>query len=350
MASKSFNYKNYFVKIIVTVLLLTSVIAIIGYYKFLAPSVKNVEVNDPYVYIPTGSNFDYVLAVLEKKKLINKVSDFKWLAKQMNYVDRIKPGKYKLHNGMSNKEMIDLLRSGRQEKVMIAINNIRKVDGLALLLSSKLEADSASIVNLFNDSIYLNQYDFNTYNSISVVIPNTYEFYWNTNAQQFFERMLIEYKKFWTDNRLKRANELGLDSKEVSIVASIVEKETRKKDEKPILASIYLNRLNKGWKLEADPTLVYAADDFTINRVLNIHKKIESPYNTYLNFGLPPGPICTPSIETIDAVLNCKKSNYMFFCAREDFSGYHNYAVTYNEHLRNARLFQTALNKRGITK
>ncbi len=350
MASKSFNYKKYFFGIIVMVLLLTSVIAIIGYYKFLAPSVKNVEVNDPYVYIPTGSNFAYVLAVLEKKKLVNNVSDFKWLAKQMNYVNRIKPGKYKLHNGMSNKEMIELLRSGRQEKVLIAINNIRKVDGLALLLSSKLEVDSASIVKLFNDSIYLRQYDFNTYNSISVVIPNTYEFYWNTNAQQFFERMFVEYKKFWTDNRLKMANKLGLDSKKVSIVASIVEKETRKKDEKPILAGIYLNRLNKGWKLEADPTLVYAADDFTISRVLNIHKKIESPYNTYLNFGLPPGPICTPSIETIDAVLNCKKSNYMFFCAREDFSGYHNYAVTYNEHLRNARLFQAALNKRGITK
>jgi len=350
MASKSFNYKNYFVGIIVMVLLLTSVIAIIGYYKFLAPSVKNVEVNDPFVYIPTGSNFSYVLAVLEKKKLINNVSDFKWLAKQMNYVDRIKPGKYKLHNGMSNKEMIDLLRSGHQEKVIIAINNIRKVDGLALLLSSKLEVDAASIVKLFNDSIYLRQYDFNSYNSISVVIPNSYEFYWNTNAKQFFERMLVEHKKFWTDNRLKKANEIGLDSKEVSIIASIVEKETRKKDEKPILAGIYLNRLKKGWKLEADPTLVYAANDFTIKRVLNIHKKIESPYNTYLNFGLPPGPICTPSIESMEAVLNCQKSNFMFFCAREDFSGYHNYAVNYNEHLRNARLFQAALNKRGITK
>jgi UPF0755 protein len=162
--------------------------------------------------------------------------------------------------------------------------------------------------------------------------------------------MLKEYKKFWTANRLKMASDLGLDPKQVSVVASIVEKETRQKEEKPILAGIYLNRLEQGWKLEADPTLIYAANDFTIKRVLNVHKQIVSPYNTYLNFGLPPGPICTPSIESIDAVLNRKKSDYMFFCAREDFSGYHNYAATYGEHKRNARIFQAALDRRGIKK
>ncbi len=350
MSTKSFNYKKYFVIIIVMVTLGTSFLGIMAYLKFLSPVVRNIDVNDPFVYIPTGSDFTDVAAILKKKKLIDNVNDFSWLAKQMKYVNNIKPGKYKLHNGMSNKEIIQLLRAGRQEPVKMSINNIRKLDGLALLISSKLEADSNSVVELFSDSNYLSQHGFNIYNSIGVIIPNTYEFYWNTSAEEFFERMLKEYKKFWSDDRLKMADDLGLDPKQVSVVASIVEKETRQNDEKPILAGIYLNRLNQGWKLEADPTLVYAANDFTIKRVLNVHKQIKSPYNTYLNFGLPPGPICTPSIESIDAVLNRKKTDYMFFCAREDFSGYHNYAVTYVEHMRNARVFQSALNRRGIKK
>jgi UPF0755 protein len=350
MSAKSFNYKRYFLIIVVMVALGTSFLGIVAYFKFLSPVVRNIDVNDPFVYISTGADFTDVAAILKKKKLIDNINDFTWLAKQMKYVNHIKPGKYKLHNGMSNKEIIALLRAGRQESVKLSINNIRKLDGLALLVSSKLEADSNAVVKLFNDSIFLSQHGFNTYNAISVIIPNTYEFYWNTSAEEFFERMLKEYKKFWTANRLKMANELGLDPKQVSVVASIVEKETRQRDEKPILAGIYLNRLTQGWKLEADPTLIFAANDFTIKRVLNIHKQINSPYNTYLNFGLPPGPICTPSIESIDAVLNRTKSNYMFFCAREDFSGYHNYAATYNEHQRNARMFQAALDRRGIKK
>jgi len=350
MSAKSFNYKKYFIVIVVMVTLGTSVLGIIAYLKFLSPVVRNVDVNDPYVYIPTGADFTDVSAILIKKKLIDNINDFTWLAKQMKYVNHIKPGKYKLHNGMSNKEIIEMLRAGRQTSVNLSINNIRKLDGLALLVSSKLEVDSNSIVKLFNDSVFLSQHGFNTHNAISIIIPNTYEFYWNTSAEEFFDRMLKEYKKFWTANRLKMASDLGLDTKQVSVVASIVEKETRQKDEKPILAGIYLNRLEQGWKLEADPTLIYAANDFTIKRVLNVHKQIVSPYNTYLNFGLPPGPICTPSIESIDAVLNRKKSDYMFFCAREDFSGYHNYAATYGEHKRNARIFQAALDRRGIKK
>ncbi|MFN5346634.1 MAG: endolytic transglycosylase MltG [Bacteroidota bacterium] len=350
MSSKSFNYKKYFIVIIVMVTLGTSFLGIIAYLKFLSPVVRNVDVNDPYVYIPTGADFTDVSAILKNKKLIDNINDFTWLAKQMKYVNHVKPGKYKLHNGMSNKEIIEMLRAGRQTSVNLSINNIRKLEGLALLVSSKLEADSNSIEKLFNDSLFLSQHGFNTYNAISMIIPNTYEFYWNTSAEEFFDRMLKEYKKFWTANRLKMASDLGLDPKQVSVVASIVEKETRQKDEKPILAGIYLNRLEQGWKLEADPTLIYAANDFTIKRVLNVHKQIVSPYNTYLNFGLPPGPICTPSIESIDAVLNRKKSGYMFFCAREDFSGFHNYAETYSEHKQNARLFQAALDRRGIKK
>ncbi|MEN9331681.1 MAG: hypothetical protein RLZZ94_771, partial [Bacteroidota bacterium] len=190
MSAKSFNYKKYFIVIIVMVTLGTSFLGIIAYLKFLSPVVRNVDVNDPYVYIPTGADFTDVSAILKKKKLIDNINDFTWLAKQMKYVNHIKPGKYKLHNGMSNKEIIEMLRAGRQTSVNLSINNIRKLDGLALLVSSKLEVDSNSIVKLFNDSVFLSQHGFNTYNAISIIIPNTYEFYWNTSAEEFFDRML----------------------------------------------------------------------------------------------------------------------------------------------------------------
>ncbi|MEN9332000.1 MAG: hypothetical protein RLZZ94_1090, partial [Bacteroidota bacterium] len=181
---------KYFIVIIVMVTLGTSVLGIIAYLKFLSPVVRNVDVNDPYVYIPTGADFTDVSAILKKKKLIDNINDFTWLAKQMKYVNHIKPGKYKLHNGMSNKEIIEMLRAGRQTSVNLSINNIRKLEGLALLVSSKLEVDSNSIVKLFNDSVFLSQHGFNTYNAISIIIPNTYEFYWNTSAEEFFDRML----------------------------------------------------------------------------------------------------------------------------------------------------------------
>jgi UPF0755 protein len=232
----------------------------------------------------------------------------------------------------------------------LSINNIRKLDGLALLISSKLEADSNSVVELFNDSNYLSQHGFNTHNAISIIIPNTYEFYWNTSEEEFFDRMLNEYKKFWTANRLKMASDLGLDTKQVSVVASIVEKETRQTDEKPIIAGIYLNRLEQGWKLEADPTLIYAANDFTIKRVLNVHKQIVSPYNTYLNFGLPPGPIAMPDVDAVDAVLNAEKHDYIYFCANVEKFGYHVFASTYEQHQVNAKKYADWMNKQGTNR
>ena len=181
-------------------------------------------------------------------------------------------------------------------------------------------------------------------------IPNTYEFYWTTTAEVFMQRMNTEYLKFWSESRKAKAAELGYSPEEISILASIVEKETNKNDEKPAIAGVYLNRLKYNWRLQADPTVVYAWGDFSIRRVLNLHKRIDSPYNTYVYYGLPPGPICIPSIASIDAVLNRQDHNYLFFCAKDDFSGYHVFAATNAQHAINANKYRKALDDRNIRK
>jgi UPF0755 protein len=203
---------------------------------------------------------------------------------------------------------------------------------------------------LLNDPDYVKKFGFTTENIISMFIPNTYEVYWDIPAEKFMERMNKEYTSFWTDQRKARLKAIGLTQLQAITLASIVEKESNKNDEKPDIAGVYMNRYKQGWLLQADPTLVYAMGDFTIKRVLNAYKKIDSPYNTYKYAGLPPGPICLPSISSIDAVLNYRQHNYMYFCAREDFSGYHNFAVTMNEHLVNAARYQQALDRQGIMK
>ncbi len=204
-------------------------------------------------------------------------------------------------------------------------------------------------MGLMKNETFLKSYGFDSDNCMALFIPNTYEFYWNTSSKMFVERMASEYKKFWNpSSKSRRLLKLNFTQTQVSVLASIVEQETSKNDEKRHIAGVYINRYKKGWKLEADPTLIFAVGDFTIRRVLNIHKEIDSPYNTYLYTGLPPGPICIPSISAIDAVLNYEKHEYMFFCAKDDFSGYHSFAKNYSDHLLNARRFQNELNRRKI--
>ena len=241
-----------------------------------------------------------------------------------------------------------MLKSGQQEPVKVVFNNIRLKEQLAGVISKQIEADSLSITKLLSDKEYLSALGLTPENSVSLFIPNTYEFYWNTSAKGFIERMQKEHNRFWNERRRTILNRTGLNITEVIILASIVEQETKKNDEKPIVAGVYLNRLRKNWNLEADPTLIFATRDFSAKRVLNIHKEVDSPYNTYRNRGLPPGPICIPSIASIDAVLNYKEHQYMFFCAKDDFSGYHSFARTYQEHLVNARRFHNELNRRKI--
>jgi peptidoglycan lytic transglycosylase G len=315
------------------------------YRKIFAPNVFPKEI---YLDIPTGSNYVNVLTVLIEKNIVKNKSSFDWLARKMKYDKNIHPGHYKLTPGMNNKELITLLRSGKQTPVHLIFNNIRLPVELASEVSNTIEADSISIISLLNDDVFLKQFGFNSQNCLAMFVPNTYEFYWNTPAKKFMERMSKEYRTFWNPSRKMKAKSLGLTQAQVSVLASIVEQETHRDDEKPIISGVYLNRYKKGWKLEADPTLVYALGNFTVQRVLSQYKEIDSPFNTYMYAGLPPGPICLPSIASIDAVLNYSKHEYFYFCARDDFSGYHSFAKTYAEHLVNAKRFQKELNRRKI--
>ncbi len=318
------------------------------YKEFLKPNVQLVKPKQPYLYIPTGSTFEDVVKILTQQNLLLNEKTFRWTAERMKYTTGIKPGKYLLKPKMNNKELITLLRLGEQTPVLVIFNNIRTKDQLAQKVAEQIEAPSSAILNLLNDRDYARQLGFTPENILSLFIPDTYEFYWNTSADRFIKRMKTEYNKFWTDSMRQAAKNIGFKPTEVSVLASIVQQETNKADEKSLIAGVYINRYHKGWRLEADPTLVFALGDYSVNRVLNAYKQIDSPYNTYMYGGLPPGPICLPTIASLKAVLNYTKHNYMYFCARDDFSGHHSFAATYDQHLANAHRFQKALNKRGI--
>ncbi|MBL4624510.1 MAG: endolytic transglycosylase MltG [Flavobacteriales bacterium] len=301
-------------------------------------------------YIPTGSSFDEVANLLYEQGIILNRSSFIWVGEYMKYNTNVKPGRYLITSGLNNKQLVKLLRSGKQVPVLLTFNNIRLRNELAGAVAKQIEADSASISAIFEDTELHKKYGFDRETFFTMFIPNTYEFKWNTSTEQFVQRMATEYKAFWNEDRKAKAKKLRLGQSEVSTLAAIVQKETAKGDEKPIVAGVYHNRIKKGMKLEADPTLIYAIGDFTIRRVLNRYKKVESPYNTYMYKGLPPGPICLPEISSLDAVLNRVEHEYIFFCAKEDFSGYHNFASTYSQHKVNARKFHKAMNKAKIYK
>jgi peptidoglycan lytic transglycosylase G len=330
------------------VIISTGITAYTFYKKVFYPNITTDKDSTDVFYIPTGSSFNDVLRILRDNRILNNEASFRWVAERMNYPSRILPGKFVVEKDMSNRELLIMLRSGRQQPVKVTFNNIRTVQQLASVISGQLEADSSAITGLLANSEFLKQFNVTPENALSLFIPNTYEFYWNTSAKGFIERLAEEHQQFWNPKRLQKAAEINLSPVQVSVLASIVEQETNKNDEKPLIAGVYMNRYHMGWKLEADPTLIYAAQDFTIQRVLNIHKEIDSPYNTYMYQGLPPGPICLPSISSLKSVLNYEKHNYMFFCAKDDFSGYHAFARTYNQHLINARKFQRELNRRNI--
>jgi UPF0755 protein len=282
--------------------------------------------------------------------LIIHRNNFEWWADMKGYPNRILPGHYLIRHGLSNDELINLLRSGSQTPVNVTFNNLRNIYQLAGVVAQQIEADSATILESVQSVSLMNRTGLDSANIKTLFIPNTYEFYWNTTGEGFVKRMEEEYARFWTDVKQARAASLGMTPAQVTTLASIVEKETNKNDEKAAIAGVYINRIRSGWRLQADPTVVYAIGDFNIRRVLNKHKKFESPYNTYLHLGLPPGPICIPSIASIDAVLNYEDHNYLFFCAKDDLSGYHVFARTNAEHRRNANRYQDALDARKIYK
>ncbi len=317
------------------------------YLKYFGP---NVTDNTEYLYIKTGSDFDDVYETIRKDEIVKDSVSFLNAANNMDYPGSVKPGRYLLKQGMSNRSFINMLKAGNQEPVKISFQNVRLKQTLAGMVAKKLETDSASIGSLLDSASFVGKYGFNTDNVYTMFIPNSYELYWNTSAEKFFIRMHDEYQKFWTPERKARAAKIDLSPIQVSILASIVDGEALMDKEMPTIAGLYMNRLKKGMKLEADPTVIFAANDFTIRRVLNKHLRISSPYNTYMNTGLPPGPISMPSINAVDAVLNYATHDFIYMCAKEDFSGYHNFATNLAQHSINARKFQQALNARNIKK
>ena len=325
-----------------------------GYYAYRMYSrmmVSNVDTADRehvYVYIPSGSTYRDVIEVMINSESIVDIESFKWACSRMGYPHSVKAGRYRLRNGMTNRELVNMLRAGLQTPVRVTFTGFRTPEQLAQRISRQLELDSADLVNAFRSEEVAQQYGFTPETFIAMFVPNTYEFFWNTSVNGFFERMKREYEAFWTPERDRKAQESGLGRIGVVTIASIVEEETVRVDERPKIAGVFINRLNRGTPLQACPTVKFALNDFTIRRVLTHHLSVESPYNTYKHKGLPPGPINAPSISSVDAVLNYEKHGYYFFSANPDFSGYHVFAKTLDEHNRNAREYQRALNQQRI--
>ena len=316
-------------------------------FSFYGPHVKSFTPRS-LVFIPDSSEYSAAMDSVEKNLIIGNTRVFKWLARKKHYPALVKPGKYVFSGSLSYIKLINILRSGRQATVKITFSNIRTLNEIAGRAGGKIEADSLQILEFITNPDNFKVDGFTKENVISVFIPDTYEFFWNTSANGFYSRMLREYHKFWNRDRLAKAGEKNLTPVEVSILASIIDDEVSKPDEKARIAGVYLNRLKRGIPLQACPTIKYALNDFTITRVLKKYLDVDSPYNTYRHKGFPPGPIGCPSAESIDAVLNAEKSDFLYFAAKADFSGYHNFSRTLAEHNRYAEQYQRELDKRKI--
>lgn len=333
--------------VLLIVVLLGAIAGLVGYQMFMGSNVTDAE---EYLYVNTGDSYADVLTKLEKGNVLKNKSYFDYTAKLMDYPEAVKAGRYKLEEGMTNRELIGKLRGGYQDAVKFRFENIRLKNDFAGILGNAFEADSTAFASILNNEEVAQKYGFTSDNFFGMFIPNTYEIYWNTSPDKIIARFHDEYNKFWTTERLEKAKALDMTPQEVSTLAAIVKGEALHRQEMPEIAGLYLNRLQKGILLQADPTVIFANNDFTIRRVLNKHLTIDNPYNTYRYKGLPPGPIMLPSIASIDAVLNYAKHDYIYMCAKDDFSGYHNFAKTMAEHLVNARKFQRALDERNIKK
>ncbi|RZA02151.1 MAG: endolytic transglycosylase MltG [Sphingobacteriaceae bacterium] len=319
---------------------------IIFYYlRYFGP---NVTDNEKYLYIHTGAGYDEVYKTIREEGIVKDTATFNWAAHNMKYTGKVKPGKYRLTPGMGNRKFINMLLAGNQEPVQLSFRGLRLKEQFAEFVAKNLEPDSAAIMQLLDSAAFVQQYGFTTDNVYSVFLPDSYEIYWNTTPEKFFKRMYDQYEKFWTPEKKQKAAAINLSPVQVSVLASIVDAEALHDDEMPTIAGLYLNRLRKGQKLQSDPTVIFAKKDFTIKRVLNRDLITNSPYNTYMYVGLPPGPIMMPSLNAINAVLDYKKSDYIYMCAKADGSGYHAFAVNEAEHRVNARRFQEYLNQRNI--
>lgn len=336
-------------KILIPLIIFSTILTTGSVYTYQMLYSPNFLINaeDKFIIIEENTDFNELIKKLEDDTLINDILSFSFLSKLMEYQENIKIGAYKVKMNMSNYEMITMLRSGNQTPIKLTFTYARKIEDLAEKITKKLKMSKDDLLNYLNENI--NNYNgFKKTDIISIFLPDTYEVYWNISPEKLTNKMYSEYKKFWNEERLSKLDKINLNQKEAIVLASIVASESRMLDEADRIAGLYINRLNRNMRLQADPTLIFAANDFTIRRVLNKHKKIKSPYNTYIHRGLPPGPIRLVSKKYIDAVLNYEKHNYIYMCAKEDFSGYHAFATNLSDHNRNAKKFQIALNMRKI--
>lgn len=328
-------------KIILTVAAATVIlVGILAYFKFFAApsSPANQRPKEVFVKVPTGATFEQVLDTLKAYNLVKDEAGFTWLAESLQYKKTpMRSGRYKVTPGWSAVQLIRHLRSGGQAPVKVILNNERLLEEVAAKVAGFIEPDSATFMGLFQNQAYLDSIGYTQESLMSVFIPNTYEFYWNTSARKFMDKMIKENKAFWSKNgRLAKAESLGLTQLQAYTLASIVEKETIRNEEKKRIAGVYYNRYKIGMRLQADPTLVFATRDFEARRVTNYHKEFDSPYNTYQNVGFPPGPITMASIASIDAALEPEGHEYLYFCARPDGSGLHDFSITLEAHNQNA--------------
>lgn len=312
---------------------------------FFFPNVQNKTAQS--LYIPQHTTYSQLLNSLEENKILKSEFTFTIASKLMLYKD-ILPGKYVFYPSENNFNMILTLRKGQHYPVKFTFNNVRTKEKFVERVGDRFLFSSEELASVLNDSQFLANYNLTPENSLAIFIPDSYEFYFDITAKEFFDKMYRYYERFWNGKRTQIADSIGLSPLQVVTLASIVEEENHHPKEKSIIAGLYINRLRKDMKLEADPTVKFAVGDFTLKRILLKHIAVNSPYNTYQHKGLPPGPIRIPEKSTVDSVLNFKHHNYLYMCAKEDFSGYHNFAVTPAEHARNAAKYHSALDKRKI--
>lgn len=332
-------------KKIIRIFLLATLLAA-GYFgwKFFGPA-TSFEGKNYYLLIKTGSTYQDVVSALEKDNVISSPGIFGIIANRFDYPQKVKAGRYDIKSGMNLINIVRMLKNGQQNPVNLVITKIRTKEDLAGMIGRKFECDSASFIAYLNNADSLKQYHLDSNTVMTSVFPNTYTYFWNTTPSKIFAKLRGGYETFWTADRISEAKEHGLNPQTAYTLASIVEEETVKKDDKGKIASVYLNRIAKGMRLSADPTVKFALRDFGLKRIYDKHLAIESPYNTYKVFGLPPGPICTPSAQTIDSVIASPKTNYLYFVAKASLDGYSNFAETYPEHMKFAKEYQQALDK-----
>jgi peptidoglycan lytic transglycosylase G len=327
-------------------LLLFALVVLVGAFtawKIFGPSVIVPE--GKFLYIKTGETYPVLKEDLQSKGIIKNPVWFDMVAQNLDYKNSVKAGKYEIKKGMSLFELVRMLRGGRQTPVNLVITKFRIKENFAGKAGKMFEFDSLQMIAFLSNNDSLKTYGLDTNTVLSAVLPDTYTYYWNTTPKKVFLKLFDASQKFWNDARKKKADSIGLSPVKVSTLASIIDEESNYAPEKSNIASVYLNRLSKNIPLQADPTVKFALKDFGLKRIYEKHLMFESPYNTYRNAGLPPGPICTPQTTTLDAVLNAPKTDYLYFVAKSDFSGAHVFAANYDDHLKYAKEYQEALNR-----